>query len=77
MRIGQDVMLITKKNGIFTIMFLSRTFLETENLSKIFVAVPSFNAVDKSAYYNINDYDIAREKVKKKKNRKLINKCNY
>ena len=35
MRIGQDLIVFTKKNSIGTIIFISRTFLDKENLTSV------------------------------------------
>lgn len=51
MRIGNDVMMITKKNGIFTVLFLSREFLSRENIDKIIICLPSFNEKSKEPIY--------------------------
>ena len=51
MRIGNDVMMITKKNGIFTVLFLSREFLSRENIDKIIICLPSFNENNKEPVY--------------------------
>jgi len=42
MRIGNDLMLFTKKNGIRSCLFLSRTFHEEENIDEVIVPIPSF-----------------------------------
>ncbi|ESO07540.1 hypothetical protein HELRODRAFT_130000, partial [Helobdella robusta] len=44
MRIGNDLMLFTKKESNMTCVFLSRTFHEIEKLDEIIVPMPSFDA---------------------------------
>lgn len=44
MRIGNDLMLFTKKDSALTCVFLSRTFHEREQLEEIIVPMPSFDA---------------------------------
>ncbi|XP_064652426.1 ATPase MORC2-like isoform X2 [Lineus longissimus] len=42
MRIGNDIMLFTKKGQTMTCLFLSRTFHEEENIEEVIVPIPSF-----------------------------------
>lgn len=35
MRIGKDLILFTKKDGVLTCVFLSRTFHEDENIDEV------------------------------------------
>ena len=42
MRIGNDLMLFTKKDGIYTCLFLSRTFHEEEKLEEVIYIVIDF-----------------------------------
>ncbi|CAH8561443.1 unnamed protein product [Heterobilharzia americana] len=48
MRIGNDLVLFTKKDGIFTCLFLSRTFHEEEKLDEVVVPMPSFKGPEKT-----------------------------
>uniref|UniRef100_A0A915KTV1 CW-type domain-containing protein n=1 Tax=Romanomermis culicivorax TaxID=13658 RepID=A0A915KTV1_ROMCU len=43
MRIGKDMILFTKKDGVFTCLLLSRTFHEEENIDEVIIPTPSFN----------------------------------
>lgn len=43
MRIGEDLIVFTKKNSIGTIIFISRTFLNKESLNSIITPMPSFD----------------------------------
>ncbi|KAH9524273.1 ATPase morc2 [Bulinus truncatus] len=45
MRIGNDLMLFTKKGDTRSCLFLSRTFHEEENIDEVIVPIPSFDAV--------------------------------
>ncbi|GAA48952.1 MORC family CW-type zinc finger protein 2, partial [Clonorchis sinensis] len=47
MRIGNDMMLFTKKDGIYTCLFLSRSFHEEEKLDEVVVPLPSFRGPEK------------------------------
>ncbi|THD25656.1 MORC family CW-type zinc finger protein 2 [Fasciola hepatica] len=47
MRIGNDMMLFTKKDGVYTCLFLSRSFHEEEKLEEVIVPLPSFKGADK------------------------------
>ncbi|XP_064613507.1 ATPase MORC2-like [Liolophura sinensis] len=42
MRIGNDLMLFTKKGPTMTCLFLSRSFHEEENIDEVIVPIPSF-----------------------------------
>ncbi|XP_059169296.1 ATPase MORC2-like [Physella acuta] len=44
MRIGNDLMLFTKKSDTRSCLFLSRTFHEEENIDEVIVPIPSFEA---------------------------------
>ncbi|BFZ18658.1 hypothetical protein BsWGS_21697 [Bradybaena similaris] len=44
MRIGNDLMLFTKKADTRSVLFLSRSFHEEENLDEVIVPIPSFEA---------------------------------
>ena len=44
MRIGNDFIMFTKRNGQMTCLFLSRTFHNEENIEEVIVPMPSFNA---------------------------------
>ncbi|XP_076367595.1 ATPase MORC2-like isoform X2 [Tachypleus tridentatus] len=44
MRIGNDMILFTKKGSIVTSVLMSRTFLEEKNLEQVVVPIPSFHA---------------------------------
>lgn len=44
MRIGNDLMLFTKKGDTRSVLFLSRSFHEEENLDEVIVPIPSFEA---------------------------------
>ncbi|KAL3313680.1 ATPase morc2 [Cichlidogyrus casuarinus] len=46
MRIGNDMIIFTKKDNICTCLLLSRTFHELEKLDEIIVPLPSFKAND-------------------------------
>lgn len=35
MRIGKDMILLTKKDGIYTALFVSKTFLEHESTNEV------------------------------------------
>ncbi|CAH8589891.1 unnamed protein product [Schistosoma bovis] len=48
MRIGNDLVLFTKKDGIYTCLFLSRTFHEEEKLDEVVVPMPSFRGPEKT-----------------------------
>ncbi|KAF8566595.1 hypothetical protein P879_04884 [Paragonimus westermani] len=48
MRIGNDMMLFTKKDGIMTCLFLSRSFHEEEKLDEVVVPLPSFKGSEKA-----------------------------
>ncbi|CAH8526062.1 unnamed protein product [Schistosoma turkestanicum] len=48
MRIGNDLVLFTKKEGIYTCLFLSRTFHEEEKLDEVVVPMPSFRGPEKT-----------------------------
>ncbi|CAH8853421.1 unnamed protein product [Trichobilharzia szidati] len=48
MRIGKDLILFTKKDGIYTCLFLSRTFHEEEKLDEVVVPMPSFKGTEKT-----------------------------
>ncbi|XP_068617196.1 ATPase MORC2 isoform X2 [Brachionichthys hirsutus] len=43
MRIGKDFILFTKKDGMLTCLFLSRTFHEEEGLDEVIVPLPSWD----------------------------------
>lgn len=42
MRLGNDLMIFTKKNGILTSMLLSRDFLLGESIKNVLICLPSF-----------------------------------
>lgn len=48
MRIGSDMVLFTKKDGVYSCVFLSRSFHEAERLDEVIVPLPTFNASDKT-----------------------------
>ncbi|KAH8872604.1 ATPase MORC2 [Schistosoma japonicum] len=48
MRIGNDLVLFTKKDGVYTCLFLSRTFHEEEKLDEVVVPMPSFRGPEKT-----------------------------
>ncbi|KAM7540398.1 hypothetical protein Aperf_G00000029125 [Anoplocephala perfoliata] len=48
MRIGSDMILFTKRNGVYSCVFLSRTFHESERLDEVIVPLPTFNVKDKT-----------------------------
>ncbi|KAM3181951.1 hypothetical protein ACTXT7_013359 [Hymenolepis weldensis] len=48
MRIGSDMILFTKKDGVYSCVFLSRTFHEAERLDEVIVPLPTFYANDKT-----------------------------
>ncbi|KHN73849.1 MORC family CW-type zinc finger protein 2 [Toxocara canis] len=54
MRIGKDLLVLTKKEGLLTCMLISRSFLEDNNLKKVIVPTPSF-LDDGTAYYETVD----------------------
>ena len=60
MRIGNDLIVFTKKNDALTVLFLSRTFHEKEHLDEVIVPVPSFNAITKKP---LNDADLDLHKA--------------
>jgi hypothetical protein len=65
MRIGRDIILFTKKNGILSCVFISNTFFERENLNEIIVPLPSFTESSRSAWFDSSiDKNLAREKHK-------------
>lgn len=37
MRIGKDMILLTKKDGIYTALFVSKTFLEHESTNEVII----------------------------------------
>ena len=43
MRIGNDLMLFTKRGDAKSCLFLSRTFHEEENIDEVIVPMPSFD----------------------------------
>ncbi|XP_028680468.1 ATPase MORC2 isoform X2 [Erpetoichthys calabaricus] len=43
MRIGKDFILFTKKEGLMTCLFLSRTFHEEEGIDEVIVPLPTWN----------------------------------
>ncbi|CAI5446686.1 unnamed protein product [Caenorhabditis angaria] len=47
MRIANDMILLTKKDGQFTCLLLSRTFHKEHNLGDVLVPSPTFNAEDR------------------------------
>jgi len=49
MRIGNDMILFTKRDGVLTCLFLSRTFHEEEKIDEVVVPLPAFKATDKSS----------------------------
>nr|CDS32030.1 MORC family CW type zinc finger protein 2B [Hymenolepis microstoma] len=51
MRIGSDMILFTKKDGIYSCVFLSRTFHEAERLDEVIVPLPTFNSNDKTPIF--------------------------
>ncbi|VDN98027.1 unnamed protein product [Rodentolepis nana] len=51
MRIGSDMILFTKKDGIYSCVFLSRTFHEAERLDEVIVPLPTFNSKDKTPMF--------------------------
>ncbi len=56
MRIGNDMILFTKKKSTMSICFLSKTFFEREKLSDIIVPMPSFYVDSKQPWLeNIKD----------------------
>ncbi|VDK20280.1 unnamed protein product [Taenia asiatica] len=55
MRIGNDMILFTKRGGIFSCVFLSRTFHETEKLDEVIVPLPTFRVSDRSPYISSPD----------------------
>jgi hypothetical protein len=54
MRIGNDMILFTKKNNQLTILLLSRTLLTSENISDVKVLIPSFD-INKNPKYDDED----------------------
>lgn len=50
MRIGNDLMLFTKKGDTKSCLFLSRTFHEEENIDEVIVPIPSFDAGSRKPY---------------------------
>jgi len=52
MRIGKDMILLTKKDGIYTALFVSKTFLEHESTNEVIVPMPSFDAKTKEGLYD-------------------------
>lgn len=42
------MILFTKRNGVFSCVFLSRTFHESERLDEVIVPLPTFNVKDKT-----------------------------
>uniref|UniRef100_F1KTU0 MORC family CW-type zinc finger protein 2A n=1 Tax=Ascaris suum TaxID=6253 RepID=F1KTU0_ASCSU len=54
MRIGKNMLLLTKKEGLLTCMLISRSFLEDNNLKKVIVPTPSF-LEDGTAFYETLD----------------------
>ncbi|VDM16903.1 unnamed protein product [Hydatigera taeniaeformis] len=55
MRIGNDMILFTKRDGIFSCVFLSRTFHEAEKLDEVIVPLPIFRVNDRSPYISSPD----------------------
>lgn len=55
MRIGNDMILFTKRDGIFSCVFLSRTFHETEKLDEVIVPLPTFRVNDRSPHVSSPD----------------------
>uniref|UniRef100_A0A914ZW42 CW-type domain-containing protein n=4 Tax=Parascaris univalens TaxID=6257 RepID=A0A914ZW42_PARUN len=54
MRIGKNMLLLTKKEGLLTCMLISRSFLEDNNLKKVIVPTPSF-LEDGTPFYETSD----------------------
>ncbi|VDL95436.1 unnamed protein product [Schistocephalus solidus] len=48
MRVGSDMILFTRREGVYTCLFLSRTFHEEEKLDEVIVPLPTFKAIDKT-----------------------------
>nr|CDS15848.1 MORC family CW type zinc finger protein 2B [Echinococcus granulosus] len=55
MRIGNDMILFTKRDGVFSCVFLSRTFHEAEKLDEVIVPLPTFRVNDRSPYISSSD----------------------
>ena len=55
MRIGNDMILFTKKGGVFSCVFLSRTFHETEKLDEVIVPLPTFRVKDRTPDVSSNE----------------------
>lgn len=64
MRIGKDMILFTKKNTFLSVLFLSRTFIESEKISEtVFVPMPSFFEADLKPWLGQDNPRAALEKV--------------
>ena len=55
MRLGNDLIVFTKKDGELTILFLSRDFLGAEKLKQIIICLPSFSEETKEPIYTVDD----------------------
>jgi hypothetical protein len=55
MRLGNDLIVFTKKNEELTILFLSRDFLGAEKLKSIIICLPSFSETTKEPIYSLDE----------------------
>ena len=51
MRLGNDLMLITKKNNKITVLLISRQFYTEANITDVLVCLPCFDATTKKPIY--------------------------
>ncbi|PAA85579.1 hypothetical protein BOX15_Mlig032543g1, partial [Macrostomum lignano] len=62
MRIGNDLILFTKKEDTMSALFLSRTFHEAESLDEVIVPLPCFRADTRQPLYDLAEDPTAAER---------------
>lgn len=64
MRIGNDLLLFTKKDNIGTILLISDTFIRSERIQEIVVPIPSFECRSKMPWFDPEIDEVSsRERV--------------
>jgi len=51
MRLGSDLIMITKKDNVITVLLLSRQFYTDANITEVLICLPCFNATNKKPIY--------------------------
>ncbi|RMZ98179.1 MORC family CW-type zinc finger 2 isoform X2 [Brachionus plicatilis] len=63
MRIGNDLLIFTKRDNLGTVLLISETFLKNERIEEIVVPIPTFDCRTKQPIFETDDTVVAREKV--------------